>query len=387
MAVVVRTPDVDDLVEAPLLELVAVVGDVGGKIGVEPVGPAEHVVFQVQLGDVLLALPLLPGVLLQNPAGGQPQGPLLLVGVPGSGELVHRLRHISGAVQLGLKEPLVVLDLIPAQVGLHLGDVPLQTEFRQRSVALLFGNILQAVPVFVIVRLGQLPDVVAVVAVLGERHRVLPQNNLEIPRLQGVCELFNLVPRIVDIELPPDLGPVGLQHGGQGVPQHAPPGVAHVHGPGRVGGDELHHDLLALQRLVAPVSLPLALHGGEDTGVPRGTQPEVEEPRPGNFRRGEIAAGEVQILQQNLRNLPGPHLHRLGRGQGEGGGIVPVGGVLGDLHPGPHGHVPGELPGGDCRRTGFLCQRQDLVLGVLNHVDHWYIILPLKYATRPGHSK
>ena len=48
-------------------------------------GPAEDVVLQVQLGNVLIALPRLPEVLLQNPAGGQPQSPLLLIGVPGSG--------------------------------------------------------------------------------------------------------------------------------------------------------------------------------------------------------------------------------------------------------------------------------------------------------------
>ena len=44
VAVMVRAPDVDDAVEAPSLKLVAVIGDVGGKVGVEPVGPAEHVV-------------------------------------------------------------------------------------------------------------------------------------------------------------------------------------------------------------------------------------------------------------------------------------------------------------------------------------------------------
>ena len=56
MAVVVGAPDVDDLVKAALLKLVAVVGDVGGKVGVEAIGPAEDVVLQVQLLNVLLTL-------------------------------------------------------------------------------------------------------------------------------------------------------------------------------------------------------------------------------------------------------------------------------------------------------------------------------------------
>ena len=44
MAVMVRAPDVDDLVEMTHGELVAVVGNVAGKVGVEPVGAAQHVV-------------------------------------------------------------------------------------------------------------------------------------------------------------------------------------------------------------------------------------------------------------------------------------------------------------------------------------------------------
>ena len=95
VAVVVGAPDVDDLVKAPDLELVPVVGDVRGEVGVEAVGPAEHVVLQVQLGDVLLALARLPVGLLQDTGGSQPQGPLLLVGPAQGGELVHGVRPCS----------------------------------------------------------------------------------------------------------------------------------------------------------------------------------------------------------------------------------------------------------------------------------------------------
>ncbi len=44
VAVVIGAPDVYDLVKAALLELVAVVGDIGGKIGVEPVCAAQNIV-------------------------------------------------------------------------------------------------------------------------------------------------------------------------------------------------------------------------------------------------------------------------------------------------------------------------------------------------------
>ena len=58
VAVVVGAPDVDRLVKAPLFQLVAVVGDVGGEVGVKAVGPAQHVVLQVQLVHLLLSLAL-----------------------------------------------------------------------------------------------------------------------------------------------------------------------------------------------------------------------------------------------------------------------------------------------------------------------------------------
>ena len=72
MAVVVGAPDVDGLVKPPHLQLVAVVGDIGGKVGIEAVGPAEHVVLQVQLVHLLLALPLPHELFLQQLGGVQP---------------------------------------------------------------------------------------------------------------------------------------------------------------------------------------------------------------------------------------------------------------------------------------------------------------------------
>ena len=44
VAVVVGAPDVDDLVEMTHGELVAVVGDIAGEVGVETVGAAQNVV-------------------------------------------------------------------------------------------------------------------------------------------------------------------------------------------------------------------------------------------------------------------------------------------------------------------------------------------------------
>lgn len=59
MAVVVCAPDIDDLVEATLFKLVAVVSDVGGKIGVETVCTAQNIVLELELVYILWLLPAL----------------------------------------------------------------------------------------------------------------------------------------------------------------------------------------------------------------------------------------------------------------------------------------------------------------------------------------
>ena len=82
------------------------------------------------------------------------------------------------------------------------------------------------------------------VAVLRKLHRVLALDDLEVPCLQALGELLDLVAGVVDVELPPHVRAGLLQHGCQRIAQHAAPGVAHVHGAGGVGGDELHHVLL-----------------------------------------------------------------------------------------------------------------------------------------------
>ena len=96
---------------------------------------------------------------------------------------------------------------------------------------------------------------------MEERHKALAQFGLEvnIPKMKSDLQRYKIDYDQWFFES----GPRGLQDRGQGVPQHAAPGVAHVHGAGGVGGDELHHDLPALQGVGAAVPLPLALHGGE----------------------------------------------------------------------------------------------------------------------------
>ena len=112
MAVVVGPPDVDGQVERPLLQLVAVVGDVGSKVGVKAVGPAEYVIFQVQPVHLFLALPLVHVLLFQQFGGIQPQGAVLLIGPALVGEQLYGTGHKTPVVEPGFHVPLVVLNAI-----------------------------------------------------------------------------------------------------------------------------------------------------------------------------------------------------------------------------------------------------------------------------------
>ena len=85
--------------EKPRCQLVAVVGDVGGEVGVEAVGPAEHVVLQVELVHLLLALALGQELLLEQGGGVEPQGPVLLIGPALAGQQLHGLGHIAAVVE------------------------------------------------------------------------------------------------------------------------------------------------------------------------------------------------------------------------------------------------------------------------------------------------
>ena len=119
MAMVVSAPNVDDLVKAPDGELVAVIGNIRSEVGVKAVGPAQHVVFQVQLLDVRFLLAGLAEVFPEDVGGLEPQRPVLLVGPALLRQEVHRLGDIAAFMEGGLIEPVVVMDLITGQIALH----------------------------------------------------------------------------------------------------------------------------------------------------------------------------------------------------------------------------------------------------------------------------
>ena len=283
--VVIGAPDVDGLVKAPNLQLVAVVGDIRGKIGIEAVAAAQHVVLQVQLGNGLFALPFGQHLASQNFGRTQPERSVLLVGKAQLCQPVDGLFDEAALVQLRFKEPAVILHAVAQQVRFHPGDVPLQAEVGHGGVPLTHRLREPAVSLFLQEGLCQLDDVLAVIAVLGKGRGLVPQQQLLIPCVDGRGKLFDLIARVVDIELPADLPSGKAQHRGQRIAQHAAPGIAQVHRAGRVGGHEFHIDRPSLSVVDMSVVHALLTDRVQDRPIPAVGQTEIDKAGPGNRDR------------------------------------------------------------------------------------------------------
>ena len=368
MAVMVRAPDVDDLVEMTHGELVAVVGNVAGEVGVEPVGAAQHVVLEVELVDVLVLLALLAVLLTHDLGGLEPERAFLFVGPAELVQLLHRVGHKAAVVQAGFEEPLVEPDAVALKIALHFRNVALKAERRHVGVALLDGLIKVTLAVKVVEGLGKIADIVAVVAVLGELNGVLAADELDVARLDALGKLFDLVAEVVDVELAPDLCPRPVKHLCERIAEHAAAGVAHVHGAGGVRGDELDHILLAVQPVVAAVVFLLFFHGGDHVGIPLLAEAEVQKAGACDLNGGEVGVAQVHVLGQDLGDLAGILAHGLGSGQAEGRGIVAVGGILGDLHGGNGGNALGQEAFLHSRAVSRRRQLGDLVLCAADHI-------------------
>ena len=96
VTVVVGAPDVDDPVKAAHRELVAVIGDVGGEVGIKAVGAAQHVVLQSELFDVLRLFARRQQLVREDAGGGEPEGAVALIGIAQLLKLRHGVRDVSG---------------------------------------------------------------------------------------------------------------------------------------------------------------------------------------------------------------------------------------------------------------------------------------------------
>src|SRR5262249_34520912 len=140
----------------------------------------------------------------------------------------------------------------------------------------------ERLPMLVAQRGGDLPDVVALVAVRGECRRT--PEELEIPGAHRLPEHTHLATRVVEVIFAGGLVTHRFEESGHAIPEDPLPPVPERERPRRVGADELHHRALASTLGLAAKSLVLAQDLGEARAAVRGREEDVEESGAGHFR-------------------------------------------------------------------------------------------------------
>ena len=246
------------------LPLLDVVGHVRHEVGVAAVGLAH---------DAVLVVTVI--------GAAQPQRAAVLEGLAGRDELLHRGLDAAAAVEAGFEEVVVeahaegleVQVLLVAQVGHgELADVVQVLRVAGGGELAVVG--MHGAPGQVVV--GDVLDVVAVVGRL--RPAGIARLEALQPCLGGGGQRGDLHPGVVVIKLARDRPALGVEQVADGVAQRALAAVAHVQRAGRVGRDELHHHLAAMQR-AAPVGLTHLQHLGHGGLARHGLEPQVDEAR------------------------------------------------------------------------------------------------------------
>jgi len=346
MTVVVGTPDINGLGKAAGGQLVVVVGNVGGKVGGDAVCTDEDFVLGFLLGAVL-GLFLVHGAVLGSILGAAVHDGTVLGLVAGTQlqQLVHNIQDSAGFVQGALVEPDIVIDAVLAQVALEGGNVLGQGIIHQSVLQGLKGfagkeglfvqpragcNVLVAVDLSKLT--GQHLDVAALIAFSGQGIGFLAAELLQVADGQALAEFLDLVACIVDVELTGHIIAGPVQHSGQAVAQSAAAGVAHVHGAGGVGRNELHVVLGTLAVVGAAVLL-VGAGTQHHAGPEGGGEEQVDKAGAGHFHLGKHAVLDGrQMGQKGIGDHLGGLAPGAGTGHGQIGSDVTVLGVGRDLH-------------------------------------------------------
>jgi hypothetical protein len=314
----------------PALELVEVVGDVGGEIGIEAV---------VALHDAVL--------LVAEGGGLEPFGAVLEVDVAGLFQLLDGARHHAGVVEAALGEPDVEMHAEFLEVGAAIGQLfgqhvamdvgpvfaeqVLAGEDQGVEAGLVvvsvghagqhgFGRMHVAVAVGLLDLFRHLVHVAALVGVGREGQRLVEQRQVTQPGRHG--EDVHLAAGIVDVVLARHLVAGEGQQRRQAGAVGGAAAVADMQRAGGIGGNEF--DLQAARHpavagRAAPEVAAGGEHGGHHRGTRRGRQREVDEAGAGDLgadhvgrRRqfahqafGDLARIGLQFARQLHRQVAG----------------------------------------------------------------------------------
>src|SRR5207245_7166444 len=199
----------------------------------------------------------------------EPERPLVLVGELARGEL---LQDLLGKVPVTyvalLRRPHVELDAVVAQDPSLLLDNPRDGIPPEVLEPLALGRALRARATLRPVGPGELDQVLARIAVLGERGGLAEL--LRDARLERARQRLELGARVVDVVLGGDLRPLRAQQTRERVADGGRARADDHERAGRVRGDELEPDAAAALTLAATVGVAHLKDLAEGTRAPRG---------------------------------------------------------------------------------------------------------------------
>ena len=288
----IGAPDVDDPVEATL-ELVAVIRDIGGDVGVFPVRLDQH-----------------PVLLISEIGRAEPHRTFVLEYIPALAEHLDRSIDRAALVEGGLAEPDIERDTGDLQRLLDVVHRPLQAPLADPVASIV--QVQQGIAA-VCHELGcPILDVVAVVSAF-RKLRISPVR-LQIERLQAGGEKIHLDSGVVVVILTAHLMPGVVEGPGDDIADHSAATVPDVERAVGVRRDELDLDSLSRSRLTTSV-----------VGTPSGGDPQhLEEPLGGQGEvdeagTGDVGLGEVfdlrQMLDDESRKVARSHSCGLGGGE------------------------------------------------------------------------
>jgi len=305
IAVVVGAPEVDQLGVAAL-QLVDVVGDIRRHVGQRAVALDQHAVLVVTVFG-----------------GLEPESVVLLEGqVHG----LHAVKHIVDAlgvvlIEEALVDPGIEFAAVHLQVALDLGELAVNALVLEVRHALFRIRIQPLVAVFLSDLVGDVDDILRVVAVFRQRV-VISSKVLEVAGDQRFSQHVDLVAGVIDVEFAQADIAGRLQQTCDGISPGGAAGVSAVQVAGRVGGNIFNQDVQAVAGLVLAVVVSRLQNVRDVGGQLRTLDAEVDEARLGDGYVGNFRYGSLQLLCQRLRDGGRGLMQDLGQAHRDVRGII-----------------------------------------------------------------
>ena len=209
------------------------------------------------------------------------------------------------------------------------------------------------------------------VGILRQLHRFFPLEELLIAYVERESKLLNLIAGVVHVEFTFDIISGVFQHGSQAVAQCSAACVSHMHGAGRVGGDEFHHDALAASEVGFAVVGAVPVNSHQNLAEIAAAHEEIDEAGTGDFHLFDECAGEVHALADDFGDLAGRHAECLGGNHCRVGSKISVrrirGGLYGEGRSGYGGQHFVSHAASHCGHNDFL----DLCVNFFYGIGHW----------------